>query len=196
MPAPARAALLLAIACAAAGCSQTGTGSLAGSGRGPLFYAGPAGWELQVLQQGYPYGLAQYVEPRAPGIPEGARGFLLVGKGQVVAGRDPLADACDEQWHSEMESAQPPEDRRPYRLEAAASGAGASKARAGRFAGWEARRRLPDGTIMRLRTLCGVEGTESTYLYLSAPDQSRLFEPTWSRLVELNLGEWAIGPKD
>jgi len=153
-----------------------GSGS---GGEGPLAYAGPAGWEIRILQQPPPYGLAQFVEPRIEGIPDASRGFLLVGKSHVRAGSDPLAGSCEDQWAAEMRSAIPPAARRPLRT-----------VRGGMVCtGWEAKRTLPDGTPMRLRTLCGARDTRSVYLYLSAPDRSLLYEPIWESLLRLNVDQ-------
>jgi hypothetical protein len=170
-----------ALACAlvlSAACSSRMPGG--GSRReGPLTYAGPAGWEIRVLQQPPPYGLAQYVEPRTQGIPDASRGFLLVGKARVGAGSDPLGRACEDQWTTEAGSAIPPVERRALRV-----------ARGSMICvGWEAKRILPDGTSMRLRTLCGARAGQSVYLYLSAPGQSGLYEPMWENLLRLNVDQ-------
>jgi len=167
-------ALVVSAACA------TGCSTIAGDGPeggGPLAYSGPAGWETRILQEPPPYGLAQFVEPRTQGIPDASRGFLLIGKARVWLGQDPLATACENQWASELRSAIPPVGRRP--IQAARAGAA--------YTGWEAKRVLPDGTAMRLRTLCGVRGGLSTYLFLSAPDQSRIYESVWENLLRLNV---------
>jgi len=162
------------LALAVGGCYVThGIGA-----RGPMRYAGPAGWQSRFLKDPPPYGLAQYVEPLAPGVPETARGFVLVGKARMQAGRAALGGACEEQWRSEQATPAPPTGRRNIRL----SRSGAE------FTGWEATRRLQDGTAMRLRTLCGTFRQEFTFLYLSAPDRSRLYEPVWEALFEINTG--------
>ncbi len=46
----------------------------------------------------------------------------------------------------------------------------------------------PDGTAMPLRALCGTSRQEFTFLYLSAPGQSRFYEPVWNALLDLNAG--------
>ncbi len=171
------AALAGAIALVAA-CSSRMGGGFSG-GEAPLVSVGPAGWEMKILQQPPPSGLAQYVEPRIEGIPDASRGFLLVGKSYVRAGSDPMAGACEDQWATESKSAIPPGPRRPLRT-----------VRGGMSCtGWEAKRILPDGTPMRLRTLCGARDTRSVYLYLSAPDRSRLYDPMWESLLRLNVDE-------
>jgi len=177
----ARPAGLLVLGCAllfGAGCSSHGLGGRSRQG-GPLTTSGPAGWEMKILQQPPPYGLAQYVEPRVEGIPDAARGFLLVGKARFIPGPDPLAGACEDQWTTESRSAIPPLPRRPLR---ATRGDMV-------WTGWEAKRILPDGTSTRLRTLCGARKGRSVYLYLSAPEQSHLYEQIWDVLLRLNVDE-------
>ena len=174
--APVTAVALGCVLLLAAGCSSRRLGGASVRGA-PLTTAGPAGWEMKILQQPPPCGLAQYVEPRAPGIPDAARGFLLIGKARFFPGADPLARACEDQWTTESRSAIPPQPRRP--LGARRGGM--------TWAGWEAKRVLPDGTLMRLRTLCGALEGGSVYLYLSAPDQSRLYESVWEILLQLNV---------
>ena len=172
-----RAMLACALALASA-CSSRPPGAEARK-EGPLTFSGPAGWEVSVLQQPPPYGLAQYVEPRTAGIPDGVRGFLLVGKGILWNGSDPLRGACEDQWTSEARTPLPPVDRQPLVMRRGAM----------TCSGWEAKRILPDGTRMRLRTLCAARGGRSVYLFLSAPDRSQLYEPTWENLLRLNVDE-------
>jgi hypothetical protein len=113
------------------------------------------------------------------GIPDASRGFLLVGKGIVRDASDPLRGACEDQWTAEALTAFPPVERRPLGMRRGAM----------TCSGWEAKRILPDGTRMRLRTLCGAREGRSVYLYLSAPDRSHLYDTTWENLLRLNVDQ-------
>jgi hypothetical protein len=151
----------------------------AGAGRPPLLsHAGPRDWEMRVLQEHPPYGLVRYVEPALPGVPELTRGVLIVGKAWLRSGRDAVARACEDQWGKEAARQPAPEARALFQAR-----------RAGvLFTGWETRRRLEDGTVMRMRALCGSSEVETAFIFLSAPDQSSLYEPVWEKLLLLNLG--------
>jgi hypothetical protein len=97
-----------------------------------------------------PYGLARY-GARTAGM---RRGFPPGGE-RACGGSDPLRGACEDQWTTEARTTIPPVERRPLRMHRGGMAC----------AGWEAKRILPDGTRMRLRTLCGAGRRRSVYLY-------------------------------
>ncbi len=166
---------------AAAGCAseQNGHAGARADARPPLMsHAGPEGWELRVLHELPPYRLVEYLEPALPGVPEESRGRVRVGKAWQQAGRSVVTSLCDAQWRSETVLTPPATGREP--IEARRGGVV--------YTGWEARRALPDGSRLKSRALCGSSDVETAFFFLSAPDESALYEPVWAHLLHFNLG--------
>ena len=133
---------------------------------------------MQVLRHPPPYGLVVYVEPGYPDMLQESRSVILVGKALLKDGHA-LSVACEDQWNKERAKYPWPRDRISIR----------AKRGEGTYAGWEAKRSLHDGTVLRLRALCGNTDVGTAFVFLSAPDQSSLYEPVWERLLLMNLGD-------
>lgn len=179
--APGRALAALLGALLAAGCAAERGSLLPGAGpERPSVNAtaGPQGWTLRLLHGLPPYLLVEYVEPGMPGVPDESRSRVRIGKAEDPEGRRIVASLCDAQWRGETALAPSPVGRTP--LEVRRGGA--------TYRGWEAQRALRDGSMMRLRAVCGDGGGLAAFFFLSAPDRSGLYEPVWEDLLTLNLG--------
>ncbi|MDP3937279.1 MAG: hypothetical protein Q8R92_03985 [Deltaproteobacteria bacterium] len=175
----AAAAMLFLFAAAGCAADQNGPAGATAGARPPLMsHAGPEGWELRILHEPPPYWLVEYLEPALPGVPDESRGRVRVGKAWQQAGRSVVTSLCDAQWRSETVLAQPATGREP--IEARRGGVV--------YTGWEARRALPDGSKLKLRALCGSSDVGTAFFFLSAPDESALYEPVWEHLLDFNLG--------